>query len=325
MEHKRGFNKQHTSLLSEIAHQQTLLGKLKQAILQEAIQGKLTADWRTANPDVEPASQLLKRIHAEKARLIAAKKLRKENPLPKINPSEIPFEIPKSWEWCRLGAVAMHTLGKMLDHGKNKGAPKPYLRNLNVQWFRLALTDLKEMRFEDHEIEKYSVQKGDIVICEGGYPGQAAIWEHAEPIMFQKALHRVRFLANGYEPTLFVQYLKLADEAGFLKDYFTGSGIKHFTGDALHRFVIPLPPIAEQAAIVERVEALMTTCRALEAEIEQSSTHAAHLLQAVLKEAFATSRENSPIRNPRSSNSPAPERFAEDIIENIDTSLNNNE
>lgn len=274
-------------LEAEAGHQQSLLAKLKQAILQEAIQGKLTADWRAAHPDVEPASQLLHRIQAEKARLIAAKKLRPEKPLPKITPAEIPFEIPKDWEWCRLGAIARHSLGKMLDHGKNKGTPKPYLRNLNVQWFRLVLSDLKEMRFEDHEIEKYSVQKGDIVICEGGYPGQAAIWEDDEPIMFQKALHRVRFLAQGYEPVLFVQYLKLADTAGFLKDYFTGAGIKHFTGDALHSFVLPLPPLAEQAAIVERVEALMTTCRALEAEIEHARTHAAHLLQAVLKEAFA--------------------------------------
>ena len=280
-------NKRVEEVQHEITHQQSLLAKLKQAILQEAIQGKLTADWRAAHPDVEPASQLLQRIQAEKARLIAAKKLRPEKPLPKITPAEIPFEIPNGWEWCRLGAIARHSLGKMLDHGKNKGTPKPYLRNLNVQWFRLVLSDLKEMRFEDHEIEKYSVEKGDVVICEGGYPGQAAIWEQDEPIMFQKALHRVRFIAQGYAPALFVHYLKLADEAGFLKDYFTGSGIKHFTGDALHSFVLPLPPLAEQAEIVESVEGLMTTCRALEAEIEHARTHASQLLQAVLKEAFA--------------------------------------
>jgi type I restriction enzyme S subunit len=276
----------------EITHQETLLAKLKQAILQEAISGKLTADWRAAYPDVEPASQLLHRIQAEKNRLIEAKKLRPEKPLPKITPTEIPFEIPKGWEWCRLGAIASHSLGKMLDHGKNKGTPKPYLRNLNVQWFRLVLSDLKEMRFEEHEIEKYAVEKGDIVICEGGYPGQAAIWEQDEPIMFQKALHRVRFIAQGYEPVLFVQYLKLADTAGFLKEYYTGSGIKHFTGDALHSFVLPLPPLAEQAAIVARVEVLIEHCRALAAEIAHTRTHATHLLQAVLKEAFAPTSTN---------------------------------
>ena len=86
----------------EITQQETLLAKLKQAILQEAIAGKLTADWRAAHPDVEPASQLLHRIQAEKARLIAAKKLRPEKPLPKITPAEIPFELPQGWEWCRI-------------------------------------------------------------------------------------------------------------------------------------------------------------------------------------------------------------------------------
>lgn len=81
------------------------LPQLKQAILLEAIAGQLTADWRAAHRDVEPASQLLHRIQAQKARLIAAKKLRPEKPLPKITPAEIAFEIPKGWEWCPLAAV----------------------------------------------------------------------------------------------------------------------------------------------------------------------------------------------------------------------------
>ena len=87
----------------EITQQETLLAKLKQAILQEAIAGKLTADWRAAHPDVEPASQLLHRIQAEKARLIAARKLRPDKPLPKITPAEIPFEIPQGWARLRGG------------------------------------------------------------------------------------------------------------------------------------------------------------------------------------------------------------------------------
>ena len=286
LEHKRGFNRQHGKLLSEISHQETLLTKLKQAILQEAIQGKLTADWRVANPDVEPTSQLLRRIQTEKARLIAAKKLRKEKPLPEIIPEEAPFDIPKEWEWCRLGGITIHSLGKMLDKGKNRGVMKPYLRNLNVQWFKVNIDDLKEMPFEEDELEKYTVERGDVVICEGGYPGQAAIWNRDEPIMFQKALHRVRFILRAFDSRLFVYYLKFADAAGFLQKHFTGAAIRHFTGQSLHQFTIPIPPLAEQAVIVERVEALMKTCRALEAEIGQARGHAARLLQALLKEAF---------------------------------------
>jgi type I restriction enzyme S subunit len=272
----------------EITHQQSLLAKLKQAILQEAIQGKLTADWRAAHPDVEPASQLLHRIQAEKARLIAAKKLRPEKPLPVVAAKEIPFEIPAGWEWSRLGSIALHSLGKMLDKGKNKGNELPYLRNLNVRWYGVELSDLKTMPFEDRELEKYSVRRGDVLICEGGHGiGRAAVWDSDQTVMFQKALHRVRFIGGFYEPSLFVHFLRLSEMTGHITNYFTGAGIPHFTGDKIHEMAIPLPPLAEQAAIVARVEALMTTCRALEAEIEHARTHAAHLLQAVLKEAFA--------------------------------------
>lgn len=286
LERKQNFNQQHRRLLSEITRQETLLEKLKLAILQDAIQGKLTAAWRKENPEVEPASQLLERIRKEKQFLIAEKKLRKEKLLPPINPEEIPFEIPESWQWCRLGEIARHSLGKMLDKVKNKGELMLYLRNLNVQWFSFQLHNLNHMRFEGHELEKYTVERDDVVICEGGYPGQAAIWERDEPVMFQKALHRVRFISRSLDSRLFVYFLKLADGAGFLSTYFTGAGIKHFTGNSLHRFLTPLPPQAEQAIIIERIEALMDSCRQLEAEIKQSRSQAENLLRAVLKEAF---------------------------------------
>lgn len=84
-----------------------------------------------------------------------------------------------------------------------------------------------------------------------------------------------------------IHILRLFDTIGILNNYYTGTGIPHLTGDSIHEMLIPLPPLAEQKEIVKRVEALMSTCRALEAEIEQACTHAANLLQAVLKEAFA--------------------------------------
>jgi type I restriction enzyme S subunit len=279
---------EHSRLEHEITHQQSLLAKLKHAILQEAIEGKLTSDWRASHPEVEPARELLERIQAEKASMIAAKKLRPEKPLPKITPAEIPFGIPKGWEWCRLGSIAMHSLGKMLDKGKNRGESKPYLRNLNVRWYGVELSNLKMMPFEHQELEKYSVRRGDVLICEGGHGiGRAAVWNSDNLVMFQKALHRVRFIGGFYEPTLLVHFLRLSEMSGHITNYFTGAGIPHFTGEKLHEMAIPLPPLEEQAAIVKRVESLMATCRALETEIEQTRTHAAHLLQAVLKEAFA--------------------------------------
>jgi type I restriction enzyme S subunit len=95
----------------------------------------------------------------------------------------------EGWVKRRVGDLAEHCLGKMLDKRKNKGTPKPYLRNLNVQWFDVDLSDVLEMRFEDSEYERYTAREGDLLICEGGYPGRAAIWQGNQPIHFQKAIH----------------------------------------------------------------------------------------------------------------------------------------
>jgi restriction endonuclease S subunit len=103
-------------LLKELTYQQSLLKKLRQQILQEAIEGKLTKDWRKENPDVEPASELLKRIKAEKEQLFKDKKIKIQKLLPPITEKEKPFEIPESWEWCSLGEIAGIVRG---------GSPRP--------------------------------------------------------------------------------------------------------------------------------------------------------------------------------------------------------
>jgi len=104
----------------------------------------------------------------------------------------------EGWVEKTVGELADHCLGKMLDKQKNKGELKPYLRNLNVRWFDFDLTDLLEMKFEAGEEDRYSVRKGDVVICKGDYPGRAAIWPHDEAIYFQKArpVERIRKFYN---------------------------------------------------------------------------------------------------------------------------------
>ena len=120
-------------LKQELTHQQSLLKKLRQQILQEAIEGNLSQDWRAENPNAEPAGKLLKRIQAEKQQLIKDKKIKKQKPLPAISEAEKPFELPEGWAWCRLGKVSINSLGKMLDAQKNKGELRTYIRNFNVQ------------------------------------------------------------------------------------------------------------------------------------------------------------------------------------------------
>jgi type I restriction enzyme S subunit len=286
-------NKRVEEVQHEITHQQSLLAKLKQAILQEAIQGKLTADWRAAHPDAEPASQLLHRIQAEKSRLIAAKKLRPEKPLPKITPAEIPFEIPEGWEWCRLGKL-FHSLqyGTANKCSYDSSKNTAILRIPNVSTGKLTTDDLKFTNLTKDEKEQYSLRKHDVLMIRSNgsrsLVGSAVHFdEEASNYGYAGYLMRLRFPAEIWSPFIVAT---LASRA--LRDQIEGPlrttvGINNVNSTEVSNLKIPLPPLAEQAAIVERVEALMTTCRALEAEIEHARTHAAHLLQAVLKEAFA--------------------------------------
>ncbi len=271
------------------------LPQLKQAILQEAIQGKLTAAWRAGHPDVEPASQLLRRIHSEKARLIAAKELRPEKPLPKITSIERPFEIPTGWEWCYLDDFlnVRSGIAKGGKHYTGPTNPTPYLRVANVQRGYLVLDEIKYLDLPVSEATKYALQDGDLLVNEGGDPdkvGRCAIWRNeVEGCVHQNHIFSMRpYVASSIE----VEFMPLMLNSTFCQSHFLGSykqttNLASINKTVLRSTPIPLPPLGEQVAIVSRVEALMLTCRALDAEIEHARNHAADLLQAVLKEAFA--------------------------------------
>lgn len=191
----------------------------------------------------------------------------------------------EGWVEKRLGEIAKHSLGKMLDKAKNKGELKRYLRNVNVRWFNFDLSDLLEMRFLPEEEAKYTAIKGDVLICEGGYPGRAAIWNEDYPIYFQKALHRVRF----FEPEQnkwFVYFLYVQDKRGELRQHFTGTGIQHFTGEALSRFQIPIPPQFELRRFVARFEELDEETQRLESIYQQKLAALDELKQSLLHQAF---------------------------------------
>ena len=195
-------------------------------------------------------------------------------------------ERGEGWVVKKVSEIAKHSLGKMLDKAKNKGDLQPYLRNLNVRWFEFDLSDLLEMPFLPTEFEKYTAVKGDVLICEGGYPGRAAIWNEDYPIYFQKALHRVRF----HEPELnkwFVYYLSVQDSSGQLKQHFSGTGIQHFTGEVLARFPIPVPPLPELRLAVAKFDALSDETQRLESLYQQKLTALDDLKKSLLHQAFS--------------------------------------
>lgn len=204
-----------------------------------------------------------------------------------LEPESGLFAIPVSWSWVTVGAVAKARLGKMLDKAKNRGSPRPYLRNINVRWFDFDLSDLYQMPFEDAELDEFSLRLGDVLICEGGEPGRAAVWdERSDGVYFQKAIHRVRF-NKTVDPHFFVMALRASADEGRLTEYFTGTGIQHFTGRALDAYLFPLPPLAEQRRIVAKVDELMALCDRLEQSLSAAEAGRSRLLNALLQEALA--------------------------------------
>ena len=232
---------------------------LRQTILNLAVRGKLVPQ----DPNDEPTTELVKGAKIK-------------------DPGAGAFELPASWAWASVGTVANCRLGKMLDKAKNKGTPRKYLRNVNVRWFDFDLSDLLEMRFKDSELPKFALRFGDVLICEGGEPGRAAVWDARETdIYFQKAIHRVCFM-DFVDSHFFVKALRASADDGRLAEYFTGTGIKHFTGKGLAAYLFPLPPLDEQHRIVAKVDELMALCDRLEASLTNDDKTRRHLINALL-------------------------------------------
>lgn len=235
---------------------QNLIIKSKSKILNLAIRGKLVPQ----DPNDEPASVLLKHIQGEKEKLIKQGKIKrdkKESVIFKADDNSYYQDLPKNWETCSIMAIAEVDLGKTLDKNKNKGKFYPYLRSINIKWNALDLSDIKEMRFEADELDRYRIVKNDLLICEGGDAGRCCIWDSHKSIFYQNALHRVRFYGDC-EPKYFLYFMMHLEQIGYLKRISNGVTIKHLTKNALSTIPFMLPPLAEQKRIVEIIEKIFT-------------------------------------------------------------------
>jgi len=254
---------------------------LRQKVLDLAIRGKLVPQ----DPNDEPASVLLERIRQQKQQMVKDGKLKAKdikndtiifvgednlhyekfaNGSVKCIEEEIPFDLPEGWVWVRLSSIADMALGKMLDVAKNKGSLRPYLRNVNVRWGTFELSDVLDMRFEDDELERYSIRHGDLVICEGGEPGRCAVWQSEEVVFYQKALHRVR--AIEVLPEYLYYVIRHFITSTQYERYYTGTTIKHLTGQSLQVLPIPLPPMSEQQLIVKHLQHIIGEIDKVETE-----------------------------------------------------------
>lgn len=283
---------------------QAQLKVYRQALLKHAFEGKLTAQWRAENQDkLETADALLKRIQQERAQRYqqqladweASGKQGSKPKAPKALPpftaeeqAELP-ELPDGWGWFAIGDICFESiLGKMLDKNKNKGKLKPYLRNINVRWGKFALNDLLEMRFEESEYVRFGLIDGDLVICEGGEPGRCAVWrkEFGHGMQIQKALHRVRF-TNSVNSSFVQMYFELCSSNRRLEKMFTGTTIKHLTGEKLARMALPICAIDEQLQILLVLESKFSEIEQLEQILATSLQQTEALRQSILKKAFS--------------------------------------
>ena len=225
--------------------------ELKSSILQLAIQGKLVEQ----RPEEGTGEELYRQIQAEKQALIKAGKIKKEKPLPEIAEDEVPFEIPESWKWAYLGELFLHNTGKAQNSsGSDKGVVRKFITTSNLYWNRFELSKVKEMPFTEQELERCTVQKGDLLVCEGGDCGRAAIWNYEEEVCIQNHVHRLRpyrEVSTEYYYYLFYLY----KFTGKLKGH--GVAIQGLSSEAIHKVLCPLPPLAEQKRIVAKIEELL--------------------------------------------------------------------
>ncbi|EDP95165.1 restriction endonuclease subunit S [Kordia algicida OT-1] len=273
----------------------TNIKKLRETVLQLAVQGKLTANWRVNNPDTEDASQLLKQIQEEKAQLIAAKKIKKEKVLPPITKDEIPYEVPEGWVWVNFGDLATFING---DRGKNYPNKSEYVDE-GVAWINTGHINpdgtLSESKMNYITEDKFDIlrggkiQDGDLVYCLRG-------------ATFGKTAYVSPFKKGAIASSLMIIRAYIQDSSGFIYRFLispegkrqllrfdNGSAQPNLSANKVKLYAFPLPPLEEQKAIVAKVNALMELCDKLEEEVQQSQAYSTQLMQSCLREVFETS------------------------------------
>ncbi|VEG91164.1 restriction endonuclease subunit S [Legionella spiritensis] len=282
-------------LSAELIHQQNLLQRLRQQILQEAIEGKITAEWRAQNPDLEPANNLLKRIAAEKEKLIEDRKIKAQKPLPPISDNKKPFAIPESWEWCNYGDVML----------KIEAGASPLCFNYpasNDEWGVLKISAISWDAFQENENKKLhpniepftekEVKFGDFIMTRANTKELVAksviVGTVRDKLLLNDKTLRVRF--SEHIDNKFINYFNNSEYSR--RHYIrvsTGASpsMKNISRDNIKTLLLPLPPVEEQKVIVSRVEKLLNICDQLETKITQNQGYAEQLMQEVLKEAFS--------------------------------------
>lgn len=285
--------------------------KLRESILQLAVQGKLTAKWRESHPlkssplsrgdaansgrGVEHASVLLKRIQAEKAQLIADKKIKKEKPLPAVTEEEIPYALPEGWKWCRFQKVITN-----IEAGKSpRCLPEPAGKD---EWGVIKMSAISWGAFDEKEnkllpigsdvFQEKEIRAGDFILTRANTSELIAKSVIVQEGVRNKLLLNDKTLRINFSSNVSVDYLNLYNNGSQARVHYkevstgTSDSMQNISRDNIKMLVLPLPPLEEQKAIVQKVNALMALCDKLENEHQTHQTTQKHWMQSCLREVF---------------------------------------
>jgi type I restriction enzyme S subunit len=260
---------------------ESYISKLHQSILQEAVQGKLVKQ----DPKDEPASELLKKIKAEKEKLIREGKIRKEKPLAPISENEIPYELPIGWIWVKLGEIFKTSTGGT----PSRSMPSYY--GGNIPWLKSGeLNDSLKINKSEEFITESGLKdssakifkKGSLLLAlYGATAGKLGILD------FDATTNQAvcNFEYNKFVDNMYLFYFLRSIREKILSEGFGGAQ-PNISQDYVKNLEFPLPPLAEQKRIVERVDKLMAYCDELEKQVKENQMNSEKLMQAVLKESF---------------------------------------
>jgi len=286
------FERNLSLLNKQLDQQQTYLQLLRQTILQEAVQGKLTKQ----NPTDEPASSLLKCIKAEKEKLIKAGKLKKEKKLPPVTEDETPFKLPKGWEWCMLGEICTKIGSGSTPRGGKEVYTKEgikFIRSQNVYNEGLVFDSVAYVDEATHKkMEGTKVIADDILLnITGGSIGRCAL----VPLDFDEANVSQHVTIVRTVSLIIKEFIHQLMISPYFQDYImatqTGGNREGLAKKNMELMLIPLPPFAEQQRIVAQVQGLQKQLSELEAQVAQSRQYAQQLLQGVLRKVFKNQSE----------------------------------
>ena len=263
--------------------------KLRQSILQEAVSGKLVPQ----DSKDEPASELLKKIEAEKEKLIKEGKIKKDKPLPPISKDEIPYELPKGWEWVKLGEVYSILRG---SSPRPKGDKRFFSEKpTNFNWITISditnfcndsiLLKTKEFLTSEGSQRSTFVNKDEVIIAvSGSTTGKSCITGINGYIYDGLAVFKkITTIINNQYFYIFIK--QLYDSLNKSKE---GSAFPNINTEKLKNIIFSLPPLPEQIRIVQKVNQLMKLCDELETKVKENQKNSELLMEAVLREAFET-------------------------------------